>query len=134
MTQEILRLKKLAGLKLMEAAEGEVITPSQDDLDDERLAALDARADVEAQIEANILFAFRKVGVELKDGGSVYFDTDDTVEALVNYDTSGVPLDKLVALANCGLGSGFSVAPSGDYLQIRFTIDPNLAAGSPIGN
>lgn len=138
MTQDLNRIRQLAGVPLMEADQ-HTWTPSQDELQAERdadeerqLAALDARADVEAQIERNIKYAFEKVGLELSSGHNLYFDDETTMEAKVDYDVNGIPFETLMALAKSGLGRNFSIAPQGDFLIIRFTIDENLAAGSPI--
>jgi hypothetical protein len=132
----IKRLRELAGFK---EADQHTWNPDAAELEAERraneeeqMASSDARADIEAQIERNIVYAFEKVGFELKKGYNLYFDDETTVEATIEYGIHGVELKKLLALSDSGLGSDFLVSPRGEYLVIRFTIDPNLAAGSPI--
>lgn len=135
------RIRKLAGVPLMEA-EQETWTPSAEELaaerereEEERQGALDAEADarydLEARIEKNVVYAFTKVGIDLIDGHNIYFDDEETIEAQVDYDVNGIPLEKLVALSQSGIGSNFSVAPSGDHMMIRFKVDINLASARP---
>lgn len=135
MTEDLNRIRKLAGVPLMEA-EQHTWTPSAQELAAEQEAELDRRDDaaadqydLEDKSEKNILYALEKVGIEAKRN-SIYFVTEEIVEMKVYYDADGLPFSQLMALAQSGIGSDFSVMSSDSMLTIRFTVDPNLSASS----
>lgn len=127
---ELNRIRELAGMTVSEA-EQEVWTPSQEELDAEQDARAADRYDLEAKIEKNVRYAFQKVGLELKDGHNIYWDDDTTLEVQIEYDATGIPLKRLVALSQTGIGSDFSLSPSGDWMMVRFIIDPDLVNATP---
>lgn len=135
MTEDLNRIRKLAGMPLMEA-EQHTWTPGADELAREQEAELDQRDaeaadqyDLEDKSETNILYALERVGLEVKRN-SVYFD-GGSVEMTIYPDSGdGIELSKLVALSQSGIGSNFQINPAGSMLMIRFEPDPNLSASS----
>lgn len=97
----------------------------EDESDDE---VFGAQLDREKHVEQLIRYAFKKIGLPIREGGnSILYSEDFDREATVRLDDPEYSLDQLMKLKETGLSSEFHVAASAsnmDELVIRFTVDP----------
>lgn len=105
-------------IKLIEDFEGE----------DEEDRESSARFTREKHVEQLIRYAFKKIGLPIRDGSnSILYMEEFDREATVRLDDSEYTLDQLMRLKETGLASEFHIAASAsnmDELVIRFTVDP----------
>lgn len=137
MTQELNRIKKLAGMltesELQNDMALEANNVSEIDYDDDGDDSAEQYAR-EKKVAENIRFAVEKVGMELKSGNGTnvfYSEGDDEVDIHLEETVEGWDLNKFVALAQSGIGSNFKIGVSGLFIQVRFTINPDLAYSTP---